>query len=102
MIVYLILTTIFHVWYIPEAVWPQKSKKKNGNVPKIPGHLRKSLISRSFVGMGYVLSESLSERAGFLPFLLWQRIAHDIVMFNQTSQNYLIMNSFVHMLCNII
>ena len=50
--------------------------------------------------MGYVLSESLSERAGFLPFLLWQRIAHDIVMFNQTSQNYLTMNSFVHMLCD--
>ena len=43
----------------PAALWHQI--KKNGNVPKIQGHLRKCSNSRSFVGMGCVLSESLSE-----------------------------------------
>ena len=49
--------------------------------------------------MGCVLSESLSDRMGLLPFWLWQGIAHGIVMFNHISQNYLIMNPIIHMLC---
>ena len=38
------------------------------------------------------------EKGRLLPFLLLQCILHDISMFNQTSQDYLIMNLFVHML----
>ena len=59
---------------------------------QIQGHLSECVafcrkVCRKFV-----------ENGRLLPFLLLQCILHDMLMFNQTSQDYLIMNLFVHML----